>query len=407
MRDVTSWHRLFALAISTIFSLPQSVHADTAQPVQLLTHQTDTRVFMTNDCVFSVPDTERSAILSALAGSAIKVGMNRLGAALRAAGSEKTFTTIRSTNVDFNPARPPACIYIVQGDFLTDGITESRRVAALPERAPECNLPWATSLAAEAAKLRATEEYCTIRRLVNNGIFLSGAPDFFFEGRVATSTDKSAMTIEASVLHIASHLDRSLARDGGTLVLSFAIGEPGSGAPGADSLSSIASVTQLPFGKLRAPTTMFFTGRSGPSAPWLSLGEAEEGRPPLPRVVWAARSETRDAREFLLFLADVFDDSKENITSELQQTLVSSERRKAEIAQLTERATATTEAEKKWAEAEVALGEYSDFIQQQPSLQKRKEKAVAVRALQREANVLAKTAGRMPFYDKLLEIPTA
>ncbi len=397
-------------AVSAFMTLalfqPTHVEATKSSPIDYIT---DTRVFMPYDCVFALPHSERSAIGAALIGGAFKIGLNRLGASLRAAGSEKTFTTIRSANIDFNQIRPPACIYVVQGNFITDGIKHVNEVTQLKNDASDCTPSWASTFAKMGAGLRSTEDsdFCTARRLADSGIYLSDEPGFFFEGKVQASVDGSALQIEASALHLKSHLDKSLKREGGALVLSFALGEPGAGAPGADNLSSLASVTQLPLGRLRAPVSLFFTGNSGPVAPWLSIDRLNENSTPSPRIVWAARSETRDSRELLLFFADLVEDSKATVTSELEQTFLKSERRKAELTALSEESAAVAAAEKSWADAEIALGEYRDFVQgtPKPSLNKRRERAVAVRALQRAANVLAITAGRQPHYSQLVEIP--
>ena len=262
-------------------------------------------------------------------------------------------------------------------------------------------------LARRHAAPRAAQNFCVARRLAERHTSVRTA-GLLLEGRVITSNDKSALALETSVVHVAKHLDSSLNKEGGTLVLSFAIGEPGSGAPGADKLSSTASVTQVSLGRIKDATAFFFTGGGGVVAPWLSLGKIDEKKPMSPRVLWAARSETRDAREFLLFLADVFDDSKQGLTTSLQQTLISSERDKAELAKLTADSAAQTASEKKWAEAEVAKGEYDDLIAQspRPRLSERQKKATQVRGLQREANILAQTSGMSPYYTSLLEIPT-
>jgi hypothetical protein len=368
----------------------------------------DTRAFISDDCVFALPDSNRSAVVATLVGSALKAGLNRLGSALRSAGSEKTFTTIRSTNTNIALTRLPACVYIVQGKFLTDGASAFNKDSKLGDTDADCKLSWTAPFEKAAMEVRASKTFCAKRRLAENGIFLSEAPGFFFEGKTSVSTDKSALAINASVLHLTRHLDASLNREGAALVLSFALAEPGSGAPGADALSSTASVTQLAFGKLKAPVSMMFTGTAGPSAPWLGGLGLTKDAPVAPRVFWAARSETRDPREFLLFLADTFDGSKEAIATDLQQTLLTSERRKAELSDLAANAAAASAAESKWAEAQVALGEYADLsaTTPRPSLAQRQQKSIAIRSLQREANILASTAALAPYFPMLLDIPT-
>lgn len=393
---------LTALVLVSCASVQPTQADATIKPVSI----SDTRVVHSNDCVFGLPDKKRSAIAVAIGGqllaSGIKIGLNKFGAALRAAGSEKTFTTIRSANIDYDPSRPPACIYIVQGEFLVDGTSAAREFLELTDGSPKCEVPWAAEFSTVARTLRAAKSYCVARKLVESGIFLSGTPEFFFEAKVKMSSNNTAMQLEASALHVTKHLDPSLNSKGATIVVSYAIGDPGSAAPDIGA----ATVTQMPLGRLKAPTKLFFTGGAGPAAPWLSLSSANQ-KGAEPRVIWAARSETRDPQEFLLFLADVFDDSKESVTSSLQQSLISSERLKSDLATASARATAANTAEAKWALAEIAMGEYMDLIaiSPLPALQLRQQKAVAVRGVQREANILAQTAGFPEYFATLVEIP--
>lgn len=133
-------------------------------------------------------------ILSALLGSLVTTGVNKIGAALRTAGNARTWRVTASRNLDLTAAEFDAqpCVQIVRGRFFTNAPPANRRPADLSD--PRVINAWPT--------------------LVRNGLYLAGQPDFFFEGRLSRSSGGQALTLVPLYARLDSPIGRRFLRSG-------------------------------------------------------------------------------------------------------------------------------------------------------------------------------------------------
>jgi hypothetical protein len=258
-----------------------------------------------------------STVLTAM----ISKGVNLLGAALTAAGSDKTWKTTGSRNIEVGSGTFPACIQVVRGRFRTDAPLDAE-----PGWTSEMSLP--------------AGAYDTLK---SNGLWPAERPAFFFEGALVPSGDKSAMTVRPlyAVLN-AVQGDRALrADDERGVVLFFAFSRAGV----SPNLEANPAATVV-IGSMRPGRIMKFSGSptKGYGTPfeasWFTLSEADARKP---LTVTAMLSETQSGSPFFAFLASVFgtDAVKNAVTDKATVLLVPSA---AEEASRTQQAAQTTAA---------------------------------------------------------------
>ncbi len=323
--------------------------------------------------------------------------LNRLGKALRRAGEEDAYIETASRNLQ--SLQP--CIQIVKGRFSDDANNWIRAKEFLPEPISGADVD---------------------NRLMEAEIFLVSEPDFIFEGRVVQSRDGSALAVRPNFYSYRSPLKagRKANKAYGILV-SVSFHPPGKAANSPD-----ATGASLALGSLQPSESTYRvyagsdsgvgTGNEAGSAHpheshWFSsisktpdVASALQPRSTEPGgnqqlrtgpwTVSVAVTETRKANEVLLFFADVFDDSQEELQTQLEQSLIPSVGNAADIADYTSQQSAVSSyytnlaaAETSKAEACAVFGDESSTPAVRISI------AAEFFAAQGVANVAAMTAG--------------
>jgi len=362
------------------------VHAESQPP----------RVY-TGSCIFGIDDLQQplrgeSAILTAIGSAAIKAGLDRLGKALRAAGAEQTTTLSALRNVEFQPGRAESCIQFVAGGIGSSG---------------ECAPAAASSLAGRCNKLK------------DAGIYLSSVPKLFLELQLRRSTTGAAYTVSPTFLSYQNKLKGGKRKKGESrgLVVQARFHGPGVTANGKGSVGGAVVLGDVAVGTER--TYEFpISGQPAPlywelESPWFpalnppvkdmpepGTPEATDPNHPgnalTPLTVTVSVSETRSARPFYLFLADVFDESKEELQASAEKLVLESKREEAELAAFTAAQTALATADEKRLAAEIAIVTYCGANYAAVNGAEREALALtnsgAARAAQMGANVAARAA---------------
>ena len=281
-------------------------------------------------CLVAKPPTpstqgdKQKSIADAIAGTVITAGVNYLGKALTAAGASKTWTITSSRNLQTTSDTFPSCVLVVRGKFITAG--SSRLDWTEPAG-------WPPTLPSDLQK---------------RGIWLSGAPDFIFEGEFITSVDKTAMTIRPIIASYTKPIGTRMLRwsDERNVALFFAITPPGT-KPTLDN----APAATIILGEL-TPSRQYryesSTTYSSPyESPWFSISKADVVKP---LTVTAMVSETQGENEFLSFLGTTFSDSKVTSaeTTQLSQILIPSVGQQAAADSAAKSATAANDADTKF-----------------------------------------------------------
>jgi hypothetical protein len=300
---------------------------------------------VTGNCI---GEAEAAGLPAMILGSVIAQGVNRIGAALTAAAAEETKVVTARRNIEVRKSDTGLgeCIMIARGWFYRDSpFGDTNRDGTRRDPSPYFG------------NSESAFPYKAPNDLWNAGLYIAATPDFFFQGRIGMSTDKSSYT----VLPIEATLDRPISTtelrptNKRRVLVSFAFSEVGKGA----DLSKAGTGTTLILGAMRPGVLMTFPKeacvvyyvdggrRAAPTCPredsfdllMRSTFESEWFNVPLtqkskPMLLQAAVSETRDASAFLGFVAAVFGDVKGKVTSELQEALISSSREAAEDVEL-------------------------------------------------------------------------
>ncbi|WP_148278575.1 hypothetical protein [Burkholderia sp. KJ006] len=281
-------------------------------------------------CLVAKPPTpstqggKEKLIADAIAGTVITAGVNYLGKALTAAGASKTWTITSSRNLQTTSDAFPNCVLVVRGTFVTVGTSKVDWTAPVG---------WPSTLPSE---------------LGNRGVWLSGAPDFIFEGEFITSVDKTAMTIRPIIASYTRPIGTRTFRwgDERNVALFFAITPPGT----KPTLDNAPAATVI-LGEL-TPSRQYryesSTTYSSPyESPWFSISKADVVRP---LTVTAMVSETQGENEFLSFLGTTFSDSRVTAaeTTQLSQILIPSVGRQAAADNAAKSVTAANDADSKF-----------------------------------------------------------
>jgi hypothetical protein len=372
--------RLFAILVVLAATLPLS-SSTTTDPLQRSTVEPRentiiaTRTFA-GKCVVAAPVRERAilgGVIEPVISLGVKASIDLFVGAIRKAAEANTTSVSATANIEIDDWTTPDCVQIIQGRFYSldeDFTKDSNSVSS--------------GIAGAHDKLK------TI------GAYLAEDPRLFFEGQIRRSTDKTAIAISPSFLLYNQPIGptaRSNVRD---LVFSFAISPPGS-SPNGNS----GTVGQLQFNDVSFGTRVMYDSLSpdkvsSPETPWIPLATTEH---PAPVTVSITVSETRDANEFLLFVADTLSGSKEQLETLLKQTLVESERNKLREQQAeterklhTEATNRVVDAIQIETEARVAIQKY-DSLSDDVRPADRLAAAGDARSKQLKANLAATNAG--------------
>lgn len=285
-------------------------------------------------CVTSQPPTGKGltdTVLTAL----VSKGVNLLGNALSEAGNDKTWKTVASRNLS-GGAVFPACVQVVRGRFATDK--------------PAAEAPWLKEYAPSE------DAYTLLKR---NGLWPADKPDFFFEGAIVLSEDKTAATIRP-VLAVLNKPQGTRGTSGAerSVVGLFAFSTAGT-RPDLDTnpAATVVLGTMWPGQILKFPSAGEMPASSTPyESSWFTLSEAD-ARNPL--TLTALVAETQPGSAFFAFLASIFNDEsvKSAATDRANVIFVPGAREAAEKTRTGEQRTAADSADTKLADAIGKLAE--------------------------------------------------
>jgi hypothetical protein len=343
-------HGLLAVALigatTPAFAAPTAPPADVSKGVQI----------GIGDCV--TQDLSGKDLLSTVLTAVVSKGVNALGAALTAAGQDKTWKATGARNIDLGTKAFPKCIQVIRGSFRTSG--------------PDTNAPsWLSEMQWPASAWT---------NLNGNGLWLADRPDFFFEGALVPSQDKSAISVRPlfAVMN-ESQGGRAFRGSERGVAIIFAF----SGAGVSPNLQSNPSAT-ITFGSMVPGQVFRFPALAGTSssspydAPWFVLSENDARKP---MTVTSMISETQAGSPFFAFLASIFNDDnvKKGITDQANVLIVPSAAQAAQSTQQAGRETALAAAESKLG---TALGALADC--KAASGTDRVTKAIAAKSALRE-----------------------
>ncbi|HYI40760.1 MAG TPA: hypothetical protein VE053_10610 [Allosphingosinicella sp.] len=337
------------------------------------------------------------ALIPAILGSVIAQGVNRIGSAIQAAAAQETKVVVARRNIEMRAMNDSRglCVFVARGWFYRDAPTFA---AAGVDPSPFY------------AKPGSAFKYAQPDALWRNGLFIAATPDFFFQGKVVKATDNSAY----SIIPIEATMDKPISTtplrpsNMRRVLVSFAVTEVGKGV----DLNKGGGTTMV-IGPMRPGVRLTFPKglcaaylangsqtpnqcpeegkfdvlmRSNFESEWFSLGLAAKSKP---MNLQALVSETRDASEFLGFVAAVFGDIRGDLTTELKENLISSVGAAAEEVELSAEEKAENELDAAYAKA---VTELRACVATPADSSKRSTARAALRALIAAARKAERTA---------------
>jgi hypothetical protein len=359
------------------------------------------------ECLFGVApeQPQGEGAVAAIGASLIKVGLGRIGKALRAAGEADTTNVAAQLNLEIPVGNQQMCAQFVVGRF-----DSSSSVSVVDESLDK--------------KLGVSKLANYTKELEAAGIDLAGRPDVFLELQLRYSKDNSAVAMAPTFLSYSQSLKggKYSSRTSRGLAVQLRFHPPGVAATDQGSTGAVVVLgdrvlgAEVEYDKPKKLEDGFeiesawFPSTNSPPATAAERGKedaAKKGDPagsnpvvkPVaaktkPMTLTVSVSEARSARPFLLFLADVFDESKEELQASLEKQLLATKRSEAELEAYKKAQIAASEYDQKFVAAEVAIAEYcsADYV----SLIASKAEVLAVknsgaaRVAQSAANVAAK-----------------
>lgn len=341
------------------------------------------------------------AIAAAVVPSLVSNTIDRFGRALHSAGEAESFTVTGQRNIEVAPGEVNLCMQWVRGRLL--------------DEAPEPTARHLTGLEDEESD-----------RLAELGIYLAEAPELFIELRLRPSADRTALAVaptyvEYNRLLKGRNRNKNLSR-GLAVQISF-------NGPGKTPASATAVGTSLVLGdfivgthhrysmphpledgfELESPWFPTFSPPPMPATATEADTDPQLSEDTFPMTVTATVAETRDANQFLLFLADVFEESKGDLKEALEIQLIKQKRDKAELEALKESEVKIAAYYTKYADAETNVIEYCN-ANREDTVEGRKERLSKSRdayIAQGEANLSAVSAGIPKPYERLIIVSDA
>ncbi|WP_405233688.1 hypothetical protein [Lentisalinibacter salinarum] len=395
------------------------------QPTKAGTNGRDqTRVYAER-CLFRPVDTDTEAglpgVVDAVVGGVISGTLGRIGKALRSVGEKDADVVVGRYPAEFSPGDPSHCIFVAKGGWSADSKNawnlvahdgNSRELVKFGNyflRDPDFFLEIAVVRSAGGNALRLVPNYFEYRRLIDDGANIDGRHLRGIAIEVAVHPPgegpKSSKAVGAAIVlgsmstgygyDLRSGTRRPLAGgdwEPGYLPLEYTSAWFPTFAPAAQPAtnSSQSASTSTPSDS-RSPSA---------SAGDDTTAEIEARRLTLPRTITVTFTETRAAREFLLFLADVFDASKDEVQAATELAVLSSKQAEAELAGAKATNTLMSDYFGKLAAAEVKILEYcsASTADDVESLSARIKASSAANVAQRSANVAAMAASQpMPY----------
>lgn len=319
---------LSLVSASTLFVLGACVPAHT--PTVPATDQSNIVSGMQvglGECVTMQPPTGKGltdTVLTAL----VSKGVNLIGNALTEAGKDKTWKAIASRNLPGGAAFP-VCVQVVRGRFRTDAAPVTAEWLK-----PYSAIPNAYDL------------------LKKNGLWPADKPDFFFEGVIVKSEDKSAATIRPvfAVLNEPQGT-RATGDDDRSVVAFFSFSTAGTRPDlNANPAATVVLGSMVAGRILKFPPGGADKASTPYEASWFTLSETDARKP---LTMTSLVSETQSGSAFFAFLASIFNDEavKKAITERANIILVPGAGQAAEEKETKEARTAADAADTKLADA--------------------------------------------------------
>jgi hypothetical protein len=359
---------------------------------------TELRVY-NEACLFSPKGEAGAMLLAPMVTSVLSNSLSRFGSALRKLGEEDTYTETDYRNFEIVAGQPFRCVQVVKGKF---GIPQEP--VKLGQRAHR-DLPPAINLVEK--------------------------PHFFIELEINPSGNGQFLTLTPTYFEYNRLLKNGSARNASrTLAMQFSFHPAGKAADDRSAVGTTLGMIDVPVGTVRdysippysldplGTQSLWFPtflpagtaggtpgGSSSTPRPEDSMGSAA-GSESVPMTMTVTVSETRTERPFILFLADVFDDTKDEIQDELETLLLREKREAAELAAYTDRQAALTRLKQKMVTAEkefidyCALGAGSSDADRKARL----TASSSLYAAQVDANIAARKAGEADPYPVLVEV---
>ncbi|MDC0687622.1 hypothetical protein POF53_08495 [Mitsuaria sp. RG] len=260
----------------------------------------------------------------------VSKGVNLLGNALTAAGNDETTKEIGSRNLAGGKALFPECVQVVRGRFRTD--------------TPPATAPWLSEYSSQAN---------AYELLKNNGIWPADRPDFFFEGAIVTSEDKTAVTIRPLLAVMNKSKDSRMFSGKERNVNAFFAFSVAGASPDIETnpAATVALGPMSPGKILRFPATGSASNSSTPyEASWFTLSEADAAKP---LTMTTLIAETEPGNPYFAFIASIFNDEtvKKGITDRANIIVVPSARIAAEETEASKQKENKNDADTKLADA--------------------------------------------------------
>ena len=358
---------------------------------------TELRIY-NEQCLFE-GEAAAPALLAPIVTSVLSNSLSRFGSALRKLGEEETYTETDYRNFQITTDKPFRCIQVVKGNFgtpdasLTVGLKQ-------PKKMPQ-------------------------------SINLTGKPHFFIELMISRSANGQFLALTPTYFEYNRLLKNGAAiNTKRTLALQFSFHAAGKAADDRSAVGTTLGLGQVPVGTVRdyrfKPYSLDLQGaqslwfptfvpakKGGEAAsssstnpqPGDSSGSAGDADM-VPMTMSVTVAETRSARPFIIFLADVFDDTKDEIQTELELLLLREKREAAKLAEFTAQQAALTALKSKIADAESKFLDYCDMGTGTSTSEKkaRLNASNSLYAAQVAANLAARKAGEADPYPVLVEV---
>ena len=299
------------------------------------------------------------SVISAIIGNTL----GRLGAALRAAGEERTIPTVIARNFVMEPDQPAKCVVIARGRWSSQLGKENR----WKDRSGK---PLVFKIGRSQPK-----EYLAVE------------PDFLTILELDMAGDRSALRLVPKLVEYRRRLE-----DGGSgrraISIELAFHDPGKLASDSGAISANIVLGDLETGRRYHLDTgiveLWKKARRSASPDWhpdddkIQFSAQEEsnwfpsyapkaavessGGKPVPKILTLTVAETRAARPMLLFLADVFDDSQEGLQGALELKLLKSKREEAEAAAAKAKYDQMVQLVDAIADADIAIASYCKLL---------------------------------------------
>ena len=346
-----------------------------------------TAVYMTQAVLGRCPSlADQAELATTVAATAIATGVSRIAAAIRAAADEETRQVIARRNIEVSRRGFGPCLLIARGWFLEARSTINGK----------------TYRKAPASTFKHDEG---ISRIHQQGLLLASTPDFFFEGRFKTSSDKSVMSLQPIYAYLGTPIVTNSLNSNGdrNILVSFAVTkatksadltkgqgstvilgklETNAGKSFVTNESDLFTCDQKPCSAAKSPQLRI---RGPQESEWFGTQVSEEAQP---MTLQALVSETRGADEFLSFIGEVFGGVSDELTERLQASLIPSVGDAEAESRRTEAENALSAYESAYADALLKL---DDCLAGDPSPARAAAAKVAMRVANQKARAVQKT----------------